>query len=271
MASVFRYYFKLSPLDNKQLSPVDNGWYQFKANCSYLFKAKADSGIHVNTRWKERFFFLGSLVADNPRRCPREWGTPGKGDYETPPLTKTARKAINKLDAAKGEKGISLMKLIIDKSEYNHNFLVLPPIEEQVKSETEASHDDDATRSTHPPKRLCLTATATAITITPPRQRVIGTTSSAPRGLAPVISPRSTVADNDELSKTQMLCQVIENSERELHITKKNLASEQAACAKALGDLEAEQSMVRQLTDQLKAVQGEPTGRLRSSRRREQS
>jgi hypothetical protein len=183
MAAVFRYYFKLVP--------VGNGWYNFKVNWSCLFKA--DGGIHVNTRWKERWFFLDSLMADNPWRCPQEWGTPRKGANETLQLTQTAWNAIDKLNAVKEEKGISLMKLIIDKSQYNHNFPVLPPLHEQVKTETEteASDEDDVTPSTHPPKRPCLPTTATAITITAPNQRVIGTTSSAPPGFTPVMSPRT--------------------------------------------------------------------------------
>jgi hypothetical protein len=92
----------------------------------------------------------------------------------------------------KEEKGISLMKLIIDKSQYNHNFPVLPlPPLVKTETETEASDEDDVTPSTHPPKRPCLPTTATAITITAPNQRVIGTTSSAPPGFTPVMSPRT--------------------------------------------------------------------------------
>ncbi|CAD6271206.1 unnamed protein product [Miscanthus lutarioriparius] len=160
---------------------------------------------------------------------------------------------MDKLNAVKEEKGISLMKLIIDKSQYNHNFPVLPPLHEQIKSETEASDDDDVTPSTHPPKRPPrLPTTATAITITAPSQRVIGTTSSAPPGFTPVMSPRSTVAGNNELSRPQ-----IQDAFRELRLAKENLASEQAARAKALEDLEAEQSKTRQLTGQLQVVQAE--------------
>jgi hypothetical protein len=73
-------------------------------------------------------------MADNPWRCPQEWGTPRKGANETLQLTQTAWNAIDKLNAVKEEKGISLMKLIIDKSQYNHNFPVLPPFPKTLQS-----------------------------------------------------------------------------------------------------------------------------------------
>jgi len=113
-----------------------------------LFKSDSKS-LPLNDGWKKRFFFLESRSADMPWRCPQKWGTPNKGAYGDPELTAASSAAINKLEAEKEKRDISVMELLY-KSQYRDSFPVLPTPQAQVKVE---ASDEGAVANTTPLKR----------------------------------------------------------------------------------------------------------------------